>query len=204
MLAGYGIAVTQEETASDIAAAQAAAERLGYPVALKGFGPDLIHKSDEGAVALGLDDAPALQDAWQAMQERLGARLKGCLVAEMAQGEQEVILRLSHDPQFGPMVLVGLGGILAEVLDDVILIPAPAAAEHIAGLMRTLRLWPVFDGARGRPKLDVKAVAKAAARLSWLAVDAGPRLKELDINPLFVRAEGGGVVAVDARAMLES
>ena len=204
VLARYGIAVTREETATTLAGAEAAAERLGYPVALKGFGADLIHKSDEGAVILGLADVAALREAWNDMHDNLGSRLGGCLVAEMAQGDEEVILGLSHDAQFGPMVLVGLGGVLADVLDDVILVPAPVAAERVGELMRDLRLWPVLDGARGRPRLDVAAIAHAAHRLSWLAVDAGPRLKELDINPLFVRAAGAGVVAVDARARLES
>lgn len=203
VLARYGIDVTDEVVAYDLASAQAAAAKLGYPVALKGFGPDLIHKSDEGAVALDLQDADVLRAAWLDMQIRVGSRLDGCLVSEMAKGEQEIILGLKLDDQFGPMVLVGLGGVLAEVLDDVVLVPAPASADVIAERMRSLRLWPVFDGARGRPKLDVAAIAQAAARLSWLAVDAGTRLKELDINPLFVRAEGGGVIAVDARARLE-
>jgi len=203
VLARYGMDVTREAKVTTLAEAAAAAGRLGYPVALKGFGADLIHKSDDGAVALGLGDADALRAAWDDMRARLGARLGGCLVAEMAEGAEEMILGVSHDAQFGPMVLVGLGGVLAEVLNDVVLVPAPASAERIAELMRGLKLWPVLDGARGRPKLDVAAVAEAAARLSWLAVDAGPRLKELDVNPLFVRAAGGGAIAVDARARLE-
>lgn len=202
VLARYGVPVTRESPVASLDEAVTAAEAIGFPVALKGFGPDLIHKSDEGAVALGLKDRGALETAWQAMTERLGARLDGCLVAEMADGIEEIILGIKHDDQFGPMVLVGLGGVLAEIIDDVVLLPAPVAPESVKALMKDLRLWPVFDGARGRPKLDVDALADAAARLSWLAVDAGERLKELDINPLFVRPEGRGVTAVDARARL--
>ena len=202
VLSRYGVPVTRETPAASLEEAETAAEAIGFPVALKGFGPDLIHKSDEGAVALNLSDRAALETAWQAMTERLGTRLDGCLVAEMADGIEEVILGAKHDDQFGPMVLVGLGGVLAEIIDDVVLLPAPVAPESVKALMEGLRLWPVFDGARGRPKLDVDAIADAAARLSWLAVDAGERLRELDINPLFVRPEGRGVTAVDARARL--
>ena len=204
VLARYGVPVTRETPAASIEEAMTAAEGIGYPVALKGFGPDLIHKSDEGAVVLNLSGHAALETAWQAMTASLGVRLDGCLVSEMADGIEEVILGIKHDDQFGPMVLVGLGGVLAEIIDDVVLLPAPVAPEHVKSLMGGLRLWPVFDGARGRPKLDVDAIADAAARLSWLAVDAGERLRELDINPLLVRAHGQGAIAVDARARLET
>ncbi|MEM7122988.1 MAG: acetate--CoA ligase family protein [Pseudomonadota bacterium] len=202
VLSRYGVPVTREAPGESLEDAMTAAEAIGFPVALKGFGPDLIHKSDEGAVALNLADRAALETAWQAMTKGLGARLDGFLVAEMANGIEEVILGIKHDDQFGPMVLVGLGGVLAEIIDDVVLLPAPVAPENVKALMKGLRLWPVFDGARGRPQLDVDAIADATARLSWLAVDAGERLKELDINPLFVRASGQGVTAVDARARL--
>jgi acyl-CoA synthetase (NDP forming) len=202
VLAGYGIPVTREETAANAEDAVAAAQRIGWPVALKGYGPDLIHKSDEGAVALNLADDAALRAAWQAMEARLGSRLAGCVVAEMASGEAEAILGIQNDAQFGPMLLVGLGGILAEVLDDVFLLPCPAHPERIRECLRNLKLWPVLEGVRGRPALDIDALAESAARLSWLAVDAGDRLQELDINPLFLRRSGKGAVAVDARARL--
>lgn len=202
LLAHYGIRATREKAVNSAREAVMAAREIGWPVALKGFGPDILHKSDEGAVALWLHNETALQSAWDLMARRLGTRLAGALVAEMARGEAEAILGLQHDDQFGPMVLVGLGGVLAEVLDDVILLPAPVHPDRVRAVLPRLRLWPVLAGTRGRPPLDVEALAEAAARLSWLAVDAGPRLKELDINPLFLQAEGGGVIAVDARARL--
>jgi len=202
VLARYGIPVTRETACTSFEAALAAAEDIGWPIALKGFGADLIHKSDEGAVALNLGDVTALRAAWDGMTSRLGARLEGGLVAEMAAGEAEAILGIQNDAQFGPMLLVGLGGVLAEVLDDVILLPCPADPDRIAQRLKTLRLHPVFEGTRGRPPLDIAALCEAAARLSWLAVDAGPRLAELDINPLFLRQTGDGLIAVDARARL--
>ncbi|MGY8995558.1 MAG: acetate--CoA ligase family protein, partial [Alphaproteobacteria bacterium] len=200
VLARYGIPVTREQAVETVDDAIATAETIGWPIALKGFGPDIIHKSEEGAVALGIADADALTQAWQDMATRLGARLAGCVVSEMASGETEAILGIQNDAQFGPMVLVGLGGVLAEVLDDVILLPCPVHSDNVKERLRNLKLWPVLEGVRGRPALDVDALADAAARLSWLAVDAGSSLQELDINPLFLRREGKGAVAVDARA----
>jgi acetyl-CoA synthetase (ADP-forming) len=200
VLARYGIPVTREQAVATVDDAIATAETIGWPIALKGFGPDIIHKSEEGAVALGIADADALTQAWQDMATRLGARLAGCVVSEMASGETEAILGIQNDAQFGPMVLVGLGGVLAEVLDDVILLPCPVHSDNVKERLRNLKLWPVLEGVRGRPALDVDALADAAARLSWLAVDAGSSLQELDINPLFLRREGKGAVAVDARA----
>lgn len=203
-LARYGIPVTREQTVATLDAAIAAAETIGWPIALKGFGPDLIHKSEEGAVVLGIADAEALSRAWQDMATRLGIRLAGCLVSEMASGEAEAILGIQNDAQFGPMVLVGLGGVLAEVLDDVVLLPCPVHPERVKERLRSLKLWPVLEGVRGSPALDVDALADAAARLSWFAMDAGPALQELDINPLFLGRKDGGAVAVDARARVVS
>ena len=204
VLARYGIRATRERPVGSAREAVMAAREIGWPVALKGFGPDIIHKSDEGAVALALGDETQLQSAWDLMARRLGTRLRGALVAEMARGEAEAILGIQHDRQFGPVVLVGLGGLLAELIDDVVLIPAPVSPERVRALLPRLRLWPLLQGVRGGPALDVEALADAAARLSWLAVDAGARLAELDINPLFLRRSGEGVIAVDARARLEA
>ncbi len=119
----YGLPVTRERSATYPTQAIKAAETVGWPVAPKGFGADIIHKSDEGTVALNLADAQALKEAWTAMQKRLGARLVGCIVAEMASGEAEAIPGIQNDAQFGPILLVGLGSVLAEVLNDVILLP---------------------------------------------------------------------------------
>jgi acyl-CoA synthetase (NDP forming) len=99
-------------------------------------------------------------------------------------------------------VLVGLGGIAVEILHDVALAPAPVSTDRARAMIRSLRTAPLFGGARGRPALDVDAIAEVVARVSWLAVDLGPRLVDLEINPLIVRRAGGGAVAVDARGTL--
>ena len=156
MLARYGIRATRERPVGSAREAVMAAREIGWPVALKGFGPDIVHKSDEGAVALALGDETQLQTAWDLMARRLGTRLRGALVAEMARGEAEAILGIQHDRQFGPVVLVGLGGILAELIDDVVLIPAPVSPERVRALLPRLRLWPLLQGVRGGPALDVE------------------------------------------------
>jgi acyl-CoA synthetase (NDP forming) len=166
----------------------------------------VVHKSELGLVRLGLTDAAALRDAFTevaaALERAAPGAAEGALVQEMARGEAELILGARHDPDFGPMVLVGAGGVLVEVLGDVQLAPAPLRREDAEALLRRLRLRPVLEGVRGRPPLDAAAAAEALVRLSWLAADLGPRLAEMDLNPLILRAAGGGAVAVDARATL--
>jgi len=107
-----------------------------------------------------------------------------------------------RDPHFGPVVMVGLGGIAVEILKDVALAPAPVSVERARAILAALRAAPLLTGARGRPPLDVAAVADAVVRVSWLAADLGPRLAELEVNPLIVRRQGEGAVAVDGRATL--
>ena len=122
---------------------------------------------------------------------------------EMARGEAELILGARHDPDFGPMALVGAGGVLVEVFADVQLAPAPLRLADARAMLMRLAMAKVFGGVRGRPALDIEAAADALVRLSWLAADLGPRLVEMDLNPILVRAAGQGVIAVDARARLE-
>jgi len=124
------------------------------------------------------------------------------LIQETARGEAEVIVGARRDPQYGPVVVVGLGGIAVEILKDVALAPAPVSAERARAMLDSLVAAPLFKGARGRPPLDVDAVIDAVVRVSWLAADLGPRLIDLEVNPLIVARAGGGAVAVDARGTL--
>jgi acetyl-CoA synthetase (ADP-forming) len=198
LVAAYGIPVNREAPVQDAEAAVEAARAIGYPVALKGVRRGAIHKSELGLVRLNLPDAGALRAAAAAMP----ADLDGLLVAEMVRGEAELFLGARHDTEFGPMVLVGAGGTLVELFGDVQLAPAPLAAADALALLRRLRCWPVLAGMRGRPVADVAAAAEALVRLSWLAAELGPRLLELDLNPLILRAAGQGAAAVDGRATL--
>jgi acetyl-CoA synthetase (ADP-forming) len=201
LVAACGIPVTREAPARSVDEAVAAAEAIGYPVVLKGVSRAVVHKSDAGLVRLDLRDAAALRAAFAEVAARLRPDAEGCVVQEMARGEAELFLGATHDAQFGPMVLAGAGGVLVEVLQDLRMAPAPVSAAQARAMIEALRIAPVLAGLRGRPA-DVAAAAEALARLSWLAVDFGPRLVTLDINPLILRAAGQGAIAVDARATL--
>ncbi|MBI1735649.1 MAG: acetate--CoA ligase family protein [Candidatus Rokubacteria bacterium] len=205
LLGAWGVPVPRERLATTADEAVQAAEAIGYPVALKAVARRLVHKSDVGGVRLGLASGDEVRRAWAdvtgALARELGASaLDGCLVSEMVRGEAEVIVGATRDPQFGPVVVVGSGGTLVETLRDVQMALAPVSPAHALGLLRALRLWPVLAGVRGRPALDVAAVAGIVSRVSFLAADLADRLTELDVNPVIVRAAGGGAVAVDARA----
>jgi acetyl-CoA synthetase (ADP-forming) len=201
LAAAFGIPVTREAAVRSAEAAVAAAQAIGFPVVLKGVSRAVVHKSDAGLVRLDLRDAQALRAAFAEVSARLGSDAEGCVVQEYARGEAELFLGATHDPQFGPMVLVGAGGLLVEVLQDVRMAPAPVSADQARAMIEGLRIAPLLRGARGRPA-DIGAAADALARLSWLAADLGARLVTLDLNPLILRAAGGGAIAVDARATL--
>ncbi|HXP73634.1 MAG TPA: acetate--CoA ligase family protein [Stellaceae bacterium] len=206
LMRSYGIPLAREARASDVDAAVAAARDIGFPVALKGVARDLVHKSDAGAVKLDLRDEAAVREAWaaiaSAVRSKHGAALEGCLIQEMAQGGAELIVGIRRDPQFGPILLVGSGGLLVELLRDVELAPAPVTHAQAVALLRRLRSAPILAGIRGQPPLDLEAAADVVERMSWLAADLGARLTDAEINPLVVRPRGAGAVAVDVRATI--
>ena len=186
------------ECAADLPAAAAA---VGYPVVLKAFGEQLVHKSDVGAVVVGLRSTDEVVVAARAMGERLtahGVRADGFLVQRQVMGGREVIVGLTRDPAVGPLVMCGLGGIAVEVWKDVSFRVAPVARPEAEAMLRELRGAPLLDSFRGRPAADVSAAADAIVRLGALAA-AHPELAECDINPLLVLDDGHGCVAVDVR-----
>lgn len=207
LLRTCGIATTDDVLSRDVEAALARAEAIGWPVVLKGVSRDLVHKSEAGAVRLNIAGENELRAAWQAISQGLAAHLPdatldGCVVQPMIGGGCELIVGCRWDAQFGPVVLVGSGGVLVEILDDVQMAVAPVSAGHAKRLIARLRIAPVLAGARGRKPADTGALAAAVVRVSELAAALGPRLAELDINPLLVRDCGQGVIALDARATL--
>ena len=207
LLRAGGIATTQDELARTPEAAIEQARSIGYPVVLKAVCRELVHKSEAGAVKLDIMDAEGLRQAWQDIARGLaahlpGATLEGCVVQPMLRGGTELIVGCRWDAQFGAVILVGSGGVLVEILGDVQMAVAPVSPAHAQRLVENLRIAPVLAGARGKPATDIAALAEAIARLSDLAAALGPRLAELDINPLLVREAGGGVIALDARATL--
>jgi acetyl-CoA synthetase (ADP-forming) len=207
LLRVYGIPVARAAMAPTPEAAAEAAASIGFPVVLKAVSRDIAHKSDVGAVRLGLTSPAEVAAAARDMAAALfpsagGARLEGFVVQETVTGIAEVIVGARGDPQLGPVVLVGLGGIAVEILRDIALAPAPVSAERARVMLGSLAAAPLFTGARGRPPLDVDAVADVVSRISWLAADLGPRLVDFEVNPLIVRGRGEGAVAVDSRGTL--
>ena len=208
-LAAYGVPLAREAAAPTPDAAGDAAERMGFPVVLKLDSPDVVHKSDVGAVRLGLASREAVVAAAHDMTAAVAravsrARLEGFTVQATVHGEAEVIVGARRDPHFGALVLVGLGGIAVEILKDVALAPAPVSPARARAMIDSLASAPLFRGARGRPPLDIDAIVDALVRISWLAADLGGRLVDLEVNPLIVARAGAGAVAVDARASVRS
>jgi acetyl-CoA synthetase (ADP-forming) len=141
------------------------------------------------------------------MAERIGkelpdATIEGYSIQEMVKGEVEVFIGVRRDPQFGPIVLLGMGGVTVEILKDVSVAIAPVSRGRALQMVDELRMSPLLKGARGRPLVDIDAIVDAVERISWLAHDLDTRLVDLEINPLIVRTQGGGAVAVDGRATL--
>jgi acyl-CoA synthetase (NDP forming) len=203
ILAGYGIDVTREELARTKEQALTAAKRIGYPVALKVQSPDISHKTEARAVRLGIAGDDELGLAYDAVLRNAtaykpGAKIDGVLVQEMVSGGIEAIAGIINDPLFGPAVMFGLGGIFAEVLKDVAFRLAPVTPSVAREMIAEIKGYAVFAGARGKPPVDIDALADTLLRLSALAVDLEAELAELDVNPLFVMEKGKGVKAADA------
>jgi acetate---CoA ligase (ADP-forming) len=196
LIADYGIAVARSLAASDLSAAQAAAEQVGYPVALKTDEPGILHKSDVGGVVLGIADAEELAAAYAGMETRLGSRV---LVCQAVPAGTELALGIVTDQQLGPLIVVGAGGVLVELLADRAVALPPVSAAQAADLVSGLRVARLLAGVRGAPQADLSAVTQAVCGLSQLAIELGDQLDALDINPLICGPHGA--VAVDALAV---
>lgn len=204
LLAARGVPVNAARLAADAEAAVIAADALGYPVVLKIASPGITHKSDVGGVEVGLRDANAVRQAFASIVANArraipGARIDGVSVQAMVSGPLELIIGARGDPQFGPIVVFGAGGVLVELLPARAIARAPLAPADARRLLATLPVWPALSGYRGRP-LAIDAVVDAITRVSWLAYDLRDRDFELDLNPLIVAADR--CVAVDARLVV--
>jgi acyl-CoA synthetase (NDP forming) len=205
LLRAAGLAVTSAIAVPDADAAVEAARPLGgHAIALKVDAIDLPHKTDLGLLHLGLTGDEAIRSAANellATARRHGVDVRGLLVEPMADPGVELIVGLQRDPSFGPAVVVGLGGVLAEVLDDIVIRLAPVAREEALAMLASLRAHPLLDGARGRPPVDRGAVADLIVGLSWLGVQR-PEIVEVDLNPVI--ASPDGALAVDALVVVEA
>jgi succinyl-CoA synthetase beta subunit len=203
LLTGAGILAPPERVCTTAEEAAEAARAIGFPIVLKIVSPDIIHKTEIGGVLLGLSDADAVSAGFATLMARAaerapGARVEGVLVARQMTGGVECILGIHRDPVFGPVAIVGLGGVFVDVLDDVAVRRCPFGPDVAETMIRSLRGAAILLGARGRPPADIGALAAMLARLSAFAVAAGPRLLSLDLNPVLVLPAGQGAWALDA------
>jgi acyl-CoA synthetase (NDP forming) len=204
----YGFTVPQSRLAKTSEEAVEIAQEIGYPVVMKIASPDILHKTDVGGVKLNLASPDDVRDAFDLMVYRAGryvpgARIWGCQVQQMVSGGREVLVGMSRDPQFGPLVAFGLGGIYVEALKDVAFRVAPFSRQEAEEMIREIRSYPLLEGVRGEPPADHEAMVDALIRISRLVTDF-PEIVELDINPLMVFEEGRGAVAIDMRLVLAS
>jgi acyl-CoA synthetase (NDP forming) len=194
LLASYGLPLAGRAVARDLEEAQAAAERIGYPVALKALG--LLHKTEAGGVVLGLRDAGELAAAYADVCARLGtAEVE---IQEMVEGGVEMLVGVQHDDHFGNVVVVGSGGILVELVGDSALRLPPVGPDAARTMIESLRATKMLAGFRGSPPADVDALVDVVTRVSELATDLQGRLESLDLNPVIVLPEGRGARIVDA------
>lgn len=183
------------------------ANEIGYPVVLKIASPDILHKTDVGGVKVGLHNAEDVQDAFELITYRAqrylpNARIWGCLVQEMVPpGGLEVLVGMNRDPQFGPLVTFGLGGIFVEALKDVTFRVAPFSPQEAEAMLDEIRAHALLDGVRGQPPADKTAIVDALLRIGQLVQDF-PEIVELDINPLVAYPQGQGSIAIDMRLVL--
>lgn len=203
ILAAYGLPVTHEALAATPEDALAHARALGSAVALKIDSPDIAHKTEAGAIRLGVRGDAAVRRGYAEVVAAARAfaphaRLNGVLVQEMVAGGIEMMLGIVRDPVFGPVVAAGFGGIHVEVLLDVSYRIAPVTPHEAVRMLRELRGFELLQGVRGARPADIDALAEALVRLSWLAADFAASIGELDVNPLLVFERGAGVKVVDA------
>jgi acetate---CoA ligase (ADP-forming) subunit beta len=201
----YGIPVTKFSLAKNEKEAGAQADQIGYPIVLKIVSPDIIHKSDAGGVLVNLKSAAEVAAGYKKIIENAAkyksdAKIVGVLVQEMAPQSTEVIVGAVKDSQFGQTVMVGLGGIFVEVLKDVSFRVAPLTADDAKEMIMELKAYPLLNGYRNTPPVDIDALVAIICSTSRLIMDF-PEIKELDLNP--VMAYSKGAKTVDARIILE-
>ncbi len=208
ILAAYGFSVPNATMARTADEAISAAAALGFPVVMKIVSPDIVHKSDVGGVKVGLNGPGDVRDAYELMMDRIrarqpNARLQGVLMQEMVKEGREIIIGMTRDPQFGPMLMFGLGGVYVEVLRDVSFQLAPITLDEAYEMLVGTKTYKLLKGVRGEKSVDMQLVAECIQRISQLSVDF-PEIEEMDINPLKVSPERARAVAVDARVRISA
>jgi acyl-CoA synthetase (NDP forming) len=203
----YGVPIVPGTIVSDADAAVEAAEAHGFPVAMKIVSREVSHKSDFGGVQLNLRSPNGVRSAWTDMMASVerktpDAHIEGVLVQPMILGERDVIVGAKHDPNFGHIVLVGMGGIFVEIFRDTALRVTPFERDTAEEMLRELKIYPILAGARGQQPADIEALLDAVLAVARLVTDF-PEIIELDLNPVRVLAQGEGCLALDARIGLD-
>ena len=206
VLDAYGFNVLPGRLVTSADEAVELSRRIGFPVAMKIVSPDIIHKSDMGGVKLNLASAQQIRDGFDLMMMRItqqvpNARIEGIYMEKMGEPGLEVILGMTRDPQFGPMLMFGLGGIFVEVMKDVTFHLAPITQDEALQMLKSTRSYGILEGRRGRRGVDITAIAVGLQRISQLTTDF-PQITELDINPFIVGDFGADPVVADARITL--
>jgi acyl-CoA synthetase (NDP forming) len=205
LLEKAGISVTKTKLATSMKEAVALSKEIGFPVVLKIASPDVVHKSDAGGVKVGLKNATQVSQAYREImtsvkQKHPKATIDGVSVQPMAKPGVEVIIGMFKDPQFGPVLMFGLGGILVEILKDVSFRIVPLTRRDAREMIRDIKGYPVLEGYRGQEPANVPFLEEMLLKVSDFA-ERNPEIKELDLNPIFAYRDGA--VAVDARIVLE-
>jgi acetyl coenzyme A synthetase (ADP forming)-like protein len=206
VLKAYGFPVIRSEIATNARQAEEAAQKCGFPVVLKIVSPDILHKFDFGGVLLNIKNKKEVRAAYHTINQNIGknnpqAEITGVIVERMVPPGKEVILGMNRDPQFGPILMFGLGGTYVEALEDVTFRLAPIRELTASIMIKKTKTHKILDGFRGEPVYDLEAIEECLKRLSQLVTDI-EEIKELDINPLIVYEKGKGCTIVDARIIL--
>ncbi|MDQ1238503.1 MAG: acetate---CoA ligase (ADP-forming) subunit beta [Thermodesulfobacteriota bacterium] len=195
MLARYGIPVAREMNVRTKDELRACASAMGFPLALKGVSPHVAHKTEEKLIHLDVRNYDEMQAAFDSIMGRLGGREGSVLVQEMVTGERELMVGMTRDPQFGPCVLFGLGGIFSEVLKDVVFRLAPLTEQDAYDMMSSIRATAILESPRGLDPVDKELLAQILIGIGRMGVE-NEHIREIDVNPLIVR--GSTPIAVDA------
>lgn len=208
VLDAYGVRICRSGMAKTVEEAVEIAERIGFPVVMKMTSKTTSHKTDVGGVRVGIRSAEALRREYADLVEKLEAKglsdgLEGVLIQEMVEGKREMVCGIASDPQYGPMVMFGLGGVFVEVLKDVVFRLAPLTDVDAAEMVRSVKAFKLLQGARGTTPAQIDRVEETLLRISRLVTDF-PAVKELDINPLMISEKSGEPIAVDGRIEIDA
>jgi acetyltransferase len=203
LLNSYGIPVTREKVVTSPHEAVRFAEEIGFPVVLKIDSPDILHKSEAKVIRLGVSSKKEILQFYDEILKNAekydpDAKINGVLVQEMTRNGTEVMIGMSQDPQFGPTIAFGMGGIYVEILKDISLRVAPLSKFDAEQMVNEIKGHPILQGIRGKKRSDIEAIVDVLLRVARLAEDCRNTISEIDINPLIVFDEGQGVKALDA------